>query len=249
MDQIGDALHDALDNLPASGNSSSGGGSGSGGGGGRGNSGSSNISVVTPSVPESSEPEASSEPDNTETGTFHDLADVAWAQESVQALYDRGIVNGKEEGVFAPHDLVTKEEFTKMLLAAIGETAQPGTPVFADVEASAWYAPYVQTAYEIGIVNGEDETHFGIGLAITREEMAVMIYRGLNRKNIVPEAVASVNYTDAVSAFAQEAVQSISAAGIMNGKGDGVFDGASPATRAEAAKVIYGMIQLMEQEG
>ncbi len=178
---------------------------------------------------------------NTTNGAFNDLASVAWAQEAINKLSEKGIVSGDGNGLFRPNDSVTREEFLKMLITAFGFEASAEVVPFEDVPADAWYAPYVSAAYKLGITSGKSETVFGAGDNITREEMAALISRVFTVLGKPIAAGDSAEFTDeaAVSEYALDAVKALQSAGIITGMEDGSFRPAELSTRAQAAVVIY----------
>lgn len=178
---------------------------------------------------------------NTSNGAFNDLATVAWAQEAINKLNEKGIVSGDGNGLFRPNDSVTREEFLKMLITAFGFEASAEAVPFEDVPADAWYAPYVSAAYKLGITSGKSETVFGAGDNITREEMAALISRVFTVLGKPIAAGDSAEFTDeaAVSEYALDAVKALQSAGIITGMEDGSFRPADLSTRAQAAVVIY----------
>lgn len=175
---------------------------------------------------------------------FEDLADAEWAEEAIAYLYDKNVINGKSENIFAPNDFVTREEFVKMLVLALNiEAAEDSDIDFPDVDAGEWYAPYIKTASAKGIVNGMGD-RFGIGFNITREDMAVMCKRAADTVGLELAAQRSEpNFEDEISDYAREAVKSLYKAGVINGTGNNLFSASANATRAEAAKMIYGIIK------
>ena len=95
-----------------------------------------------------------------------------------------------------------------------------------------------------GIINGTSETHFGVGDNLTREDMAVIITRTAEYKNIsLPENTAPVliDFTD-TSEYARHGVRKVSMAGIMIGDEQQMFRPKDYVTRAMAAKVIYELM-------
>ena len=176
---------------------------------------------------------------------FEDVyAETDWASASVNALYEANIVNGVADGVFQPNGQVTREQFAKMLMAMLGDGEQTTDSGFSDVESNEWYAPYVAMAKESGIVNGVSETEFGVGQKITREQMATMIYRVGRllgyQTNGTPKSFTDGN---TISDYAKNAVDALTAGGVINGMSDGSFAPHSTATRAEAACMIYNLMQ------
>lgn len=116
----------------------------------------------------------------TKTVDFADLAGVsAEAKAAIETLAGRGIITGEQAGDklnFRPEGNMTRAEFCAIVVRALGlETAKSG--VFADVQANAWYAAYVDTANAQGIVNGTAANEFSPGSTITRQEAAAMVAR------------------------------------------------------------------------
>ena len=192
--------------------------------------------------------------DNSESAAseeiFADLRNYEWARESIEALWADGIVKGDGNGNFRPEDGVTREEFTKMLVLVYGIELENAEIVFADVADDAWYAPYVRTAYAVGITTGESKTSFGIGKKILRQDMAVMCARTLEQLGYGIESKADLDFkdTDSIDEYAKAAVARMKGIGIINGTDGGVFLPLDSANRAEAAKIIYGLRQYCEEK-
>jgi len=180
---------------------------------------------------------------------FADLAGVEWAQESIVGLAKAGIVNGKDAYNFAPNDNITREEFLKMLyLCANLQVNEEAQTTFIDVNAGEWYYGIVASAQEQGLVNGVSNVRFGVGENITRQDMAVMIVRMISSLGVELELSADESkfVDDArIADYAQVSVYTMKRAGIINGYEDGSFGPNAYATRAEAAKIIYGLCSLM----
>lgn len=216
---------------------SSGGGSG-GGGGGFGLSGTSAKTVPEQPVV------------NESKSIFGDVAKNHWASEAVEKLYELGIISGKADGIFAPNDLVTRAEVAKLMCtsAEINEINVINSN-FGDVDKNHWAMGYIEAAFANGLVNGKGNGNFGPAECTTREDMAVFCYRLL--KKIKPE-YNDAEYTksdltfadsDEIAEYAIEAVAAMSKLGVINGKGDNKFDPKSYCTRAEAAKIFFGVLQ------
>jgi len=177
----------------------------------------------------------------TESKVFNDIDNVLWARDAIDYLYKKGIVNGKASGVFAPNDEVTRAEFIKMVVEALGLEKSDVDIPFGDVAADSWYASYVKAAYKAGVVNGDDSGLFNPEAKITREDMVTILYRamGENPKD------AELNFADkeTISDYAKEAVAHFAKTGIVNGMGDGRFGARESATRAQTAVIIYRIIK------
>jgi hypothetical protein len=180
--------------------------------------------------------------------TFTDLKSVTWAEESIEALAQRLVVNGVGGGKFNPNGNVTREQFAKMLVCALGMYTATGTSSFTDVEAGAYYAPFVNSAYAAGLANGYGAA-FGVGDSITRQDLAVMAYRAMQQLGVsmpVVRNAAEFNDQSSISDYAQEAVSALYSAGILDGVGNNTFNPKGTATRAQAAKIVWGVMQLTE---
>lgn len=179
---------------------------------------------------------------------FTDIANSAWAHESIKALYNAGVINGLSETQFAPDAPVTREQFIKMLVEGFGINDANAVCDFEDVQKGAWYESYIATAYQLSLTSGISDAQFGVGSKITREDMAVFAYRFLNSVNAAPEVKEAVFGDGAsINGYAKDAVGALSGAGIINGMGDGNFAPQEFATRAQAAKIIFSVLALAKK--
>ncbi|MNE44841.1 Endo-1,4-beta-xylanase A precursor [compost metagenome] len=136
--------------------------------------------------------------------------------------------------------------FTRVLANLEGvDLGSYATSAFTDVPAGKWYASAVAWAAQSGIVNGTGQGQFSPDAVITREQMAVMLYNYTATKGYKPRAVTAAEFTDAgsVSHWAQEAVESMAAAGILSGKPGDYADPQGETSRAEAAAVFARLIR------
>lgn len=100
-----------------------------------------------------------------------------WSREYVEYLCERGVVSGYgRTKVFGPNNAVNRAEFTKMLVEAMGmPVLSTGQNPFLDVPANEWYADYVNTAKQYGIVGGYQDGTFKPGQKVTRAEAVKMV--------------------------------------------------------------------------
>ena len=111
---------------------------------------------------------------------------------------------------------------------------------FADVSASAWYAPYVAKGYELGVTSGISDTMFGSGREITREEAAAMALSISQAFGKSFKADGTVFTDDATIAdWAKTAVYALKGAGVINGIGDGSFAPKANCTRAQIVTFLF----------
>ena len=119
-----------------------------------------------------------------------------------------------------------------------------------DVNRSEWYYGYVARSYKEGIVNGISKTHFGTGMNISRQDVAVMLERCINKYNykLSPAITAvSVNDIDSVSEYARQSVENMCSYGIINGDESGNFRPADSVNRAETAKLISELLKRIKE--
>jgi len=233
-----------LKELYSSSGSNGGGSGGSGGGGGSSSGGSSSKENPVIKFEVSEENDV---PEKMNKDIFEDLESVAWAQEAITALAEKGILKGKCEALFCPNDNVTREEFAKMLVLTFGFETENSSCDFIDVDKNSWYYPYVSSAYENKIVNGVSENKYGTGDAITRQDLAVMAYRTvvtLQRRIAMADTTFKFKDDAAIAQYAKEAVYTLKTNGVINGVNKIDFAPTSFATRAEAAKILYLLMQM-----
>lgn len=120
--------------------------------------------------------------------------------------------------------------------------AQALTGAFADVDNSQWYAEGVAWAEAQGIIGGYGNGRFGPNDNITREQLAVMLWRYSGS----PAATdRELHFADAhrASDWALDALRWATENGIINGKGGGILDPTGQATRAEAAQMLKNFME------
>ncbi|MGN0179830.1 MAG: S-layer homology domain-containing protein [Monoglobaceae bacterium] len=182
---------------------------------------------------------------------FKDMDGYEWAKESVEGLFGKGIIAGIGDGLFAPNDNVLREEFVKMIVKSFELSVIGSKLPFSDVAEGEWYTEFVECAYHSGIVNGYSDTVFGIGDAVSREDLAVMIARAIEicdyKLNGDNKTAAEFADSDDISEYALSAVNKLASAGIISGDENSRFNPKQSATRAETAKMLWMTIQKCEK--
>ena len=217
------------------------GGSGSGGGGGSGGSrGGSSPAILVPKTEDTIENERESE-------EFSDVPQDHWAYVYVMDLYEKGIVSGNGNASFEPDSILTREVFVKMLAAGLKIPHSDQSTAFTDVAADDWYASYIADATAYGIVQGVAADRFGVGEIITRQDMAVMLARAAEKAGIPLEENAEISYFadhEDIADYAKSSVYLLKNAGMIDGVDEQHYDPNGNATKAQAAKIIYFLLQL-----
>lgn len=179
---------------------------------------------------------------------FTDVPATHWACGDIHYLRTLGVINGVTETTYEPEATVTKEQFVKLIMEAFGLATSNEAIAFADVDASAWYAPYVRGAVKQGIITGKSEGNFGVGDALTRQDACVIIDRALGLSSGVSEEVNFADKSD-ISEYAKSAVAALAGYGIINGVGNNEFAPKTICTRAQAAKIVAGAISICNSLG
>jgi len=185
------------------------------------------------------------------TQQFEDVAPEAWYSDYVHIVVDNNLFQGTALGIFSPQLNMTRAMFAQVLanLEGVDLASYSATiPIFADVSSSAWYFVAIQWASDVGIINGVGYGNFAPNDNITREQMAVMLYRFVNIKGIeLPQgSVTTFIDQDTISPWAAEAVTAIQRAGMVTGRPDESFDPQATATRAEVATIFARFLQIIQ---
>ena len=186
---------------------------------------------------------ANTVPGNTSgSAGFNDISNVSWASDAIVSLCGKNIINGYGDNTFKPNNSITREEFVKIIVTAFGYSIDTDAyNAFSDLSSANWAYPYIMTAVKNGIISGVSVDKFGMGEKITRQEMAVILYRAVTKGgyNIVGGADIKFTDYDKVSAWAADAVETMAKGAIVSGFDDGSFRPAECSTRAQAAVVVY----------
>lgn len=172
---------------------------------------------------------------------FDDVPAASWAADAIAFVSARDLFSGAAPGRFSPDVPMTRAMLAVALHNLENNPAQPFTGAFTDVEDSHWYAEGVSWAAANGIVSGYGDGRFGPDDSITREQLAVILWRYAGSP--VP-AEKSLPFADAgkVSAWAEEALRWAVERGILKGSGGGILDPTGPATRAETAQMLMNFL-------
>lgn len=163
-----------------------------------------------------------------------------WGEKEIRSLIDRDIVQGDGAG-YQLEKTVSRSEFITMLLRALKAELSANKPEFSDIASNDWYADEIQTAFELGWIEGYNNCAYP-NAAITREEMAKIICKAMN---IEISANAMLDFTDKEeqSQWAVAYINSLYSYGIINGYEDGSFRPKNALKRDESMIVIYRILE------
>jgi hypothetical protein len=181
--------------------------------------------------------------------SFNDTSSVqAWAGRQIQVTAAKGILEGRENNQYVPNGQVTRAEFAKMIVKTFSLEDASATENFKDVNDSDWFKVYVASAVKNGIVNGRAEDKFDPNGQITRAEMATMASRALllsgSIANVTDVEAALKDFKDAgsIGASLKSGVALAASQGIIVGEEGSQFNPNGISTRAQAAVVIYRLL-------
>ena len=182
--------------------------------------------------------------DETVKANFADVAADAWYADAVQYVYENGMMSGTSETTFSPDVTTTRGMIVTILYRLEGSpdlsNENLGYP-YADVDANAYYADAVYWARQNGIVSGMSAEQFAPNNAITREQMAAILYRYAQFKGYDVSAKADLSvYTDAaqVSTYATDAMAWANGAQLITGTSQATLTPAGNAIRAQVATIL-----------
>jgi hypothetical protein len=171
------------------------------------------------------------------THRFVDLSDDHWASNPVQYLLSQQVISGYADGTFRPDGDVTRAQFAKVLVGAMGwDPLTPQTPTFNDVGADFWAYSYIETAAAYGVISGYDDGSFRPNKNVTRAQVAKMV---VVSREWVMDTPASASFTDvSPTEWSYDYVETVNAAQVMSGYADNTFRPDAPASRAQIAKIL-----------
>lgn len=178
-------------------------------------------------------------PKDTET-PFDDVQTTDWFYDTVQYVYDEGLMAGTGERIFSPQQTTTRGMIVTILHRMAG-SPEAKAQDFTDVDPDAWYAPAINWSIESGVGAGYGGGLFGPDDAITREQMASFLYRYAELEGYDVSAVGDLDdFADAsaVSDWAEDVMSWAVGADLFAGRDNNQLAPQGLTTRAEAATIL-----------
>ena len=172
---------------------------------------------------------------------FADVSERGWYYEAVRFAQERGLMNGYSNGRFGANDTLSRAQLAQILFNKEGRPGVDYLLDFSDVGGRSWYAEAVRWAASQGIVSGYGNGTFGPNDPITREQLAVMLWRYSGSPAAASKEL-DFNDESQISGYALEAMRWAVENGILNGYGDGRLGPKGQATRAQAAQILKNFI-------
>lgn len=171
---------------------------------------------------------------------FTDVKEADWFYEGVKYVFEKNMVKGVTETAYAPDNTLTRATLVTLLYRMENEP-QAGENAFTDVAGGAWYENAVAWAAANEIVLGMGEGIFAPDVNITREQIAVILYKYTKFKGGDVSKTADLTaFTDAadVSDWAKDALSWAVAEGLIQGMGENTVAPTATANRAQIATIL-----------
>ena len=184
--------------------------------------------------------------DENQPKLFEDINECKWARDAIISLQSKGIIEGDGNNYILPNNILTRAEFAKILVTAF---SIEGSSTYEKSEDDEWWNPYVNKGISAGIIKGDENGNFNPDDALSREDMAVLLYRTIvNRKIELYSKEEVKDFFDKadISDYAFEAIGTLQEAGIVNGMGENMFAPKDKVTRAQAIQAVNNILVMWE---
>jgi hypothetical protein len=168
---------------------------------------------------------------------FADVSPGAWFKVYVDALAKREAISGYSDDLFHPESNITRAEFAKILCLGMGWPLRtPKNPTYNDVPKTHWAFNYVQTATSNRAFAGYLDRSFRPDEKLNRADAAKIAATALKLR------AGTSKFKDIKSSWAKNYINSCVSARVISGFPDNTYKPTYTITRAEAARIICGMI-------
>ena len=181
---------------------------------------------------------------------FTDVAENAWYNDAVKYVFEKGLMIGTAADEFSPESTLTRAMIVTILYRNAGEVdvSKLDNP-FNDVEEGQWYADAVKWGAENGIVEGYGNGLFGTHDAVTKEQLAAIIYRTQQAAGKQPpDILTDYEYPDwnQISDWAKNSVKALAMQGLFRDIPGSDFRPQASVARAEVASILYRYLTAIE---
>ena len=187
---------------------------------------------------------------------YSDVNQSAWYASYVNKISELNAFSGYEDGTFRPDNQITQEEFIKTVVCLIcGELNESNAPTVKNTwnsKWSSWAVPYLDKAFELGLITEQDTMFKLVGIPCNRGEMAKVITRAVEylKEDSVADTSTYITKLKDYNRIKEEYkpyVLLAYAKGILSGYDDGTFRDDGLLTRAEASSVLVRLIDKKER--
>lgn len=172
--------------------------------------------------------------------TFSDVQKDEWYYEAVKYAYENNIMQGTPNG-FEPNKNMTRAMLVTVLYRLENPKEKAYNNNFVDVQSGDWYFDAIAWAYENNLINGVGDNIFAPNNEITREQMAVIIYRYSKLKEYdINSSNELANFIDKeeISEWALDAMKWANESKLIEGVSKNTLLPREYATRAQSATIL-----------
>ena len=164
-----------------------------------------------------------------------------WSHDGLDYCIAAGLMSGTSDVTVSPDMTASRAQLVQLLWAAAGSPETTGTLPFTDVQPGAWYYAAVRWAYRTGLVAGTSPTTFDPNAAVTRQDLAVILYEQAGRPAAAGGELAAFPDVGRVAGYAYAALTWAVAQGLISGVGTAAGAQLAPrgyASRAQVATIL-----------
>lgn len=175
----------------------------------------------------------------------------AWANEYIEKMADKGVVDGIGDNKFEPSRILKREELAKLIALTLKiNTNGSFQNIFEDVSSEDWYASYVLDTYRQGLMKGISENKFGAGEGMKRCDLALIFarteYKDEELVALAEKLPENIKDKEKIPSYAKGAMGYCYEKGLITGDENGYLNPLECVTRAEACKVLCVFLDLFE---
>lgn len=182
---------------------------------------------------------------------FGDVADSPYGDE-INTLASLGVLLGNENGDFGPQAPLTRGELVSMMVQAMGYWCwqSQGSAPFTDVDREDWYATSVDIAYNLGLIQGDENGEFRADDPVDHQQFLTILARMGKRADLSVERRLEQVTGEELATEAVQAYDAWARPYVVTAEDLGFLavpleklDPTVPATREEAAAMLYRMLE------
>ncbi|MDA1679813.1 MULTISPECIES: S-layer homology domain-containing protein [unclassified Bacillus cereus group] len=169
--------------------------------------------------------------------SFPDVPAGHWGLDSINYLVDKGAIEGKPDGTYAPAEEIDRASAAKIMAITLGLKVEEGAqPSFKDAK-NHWASKYIAAVEKAGVVRGDGKENFSPDKKIDRASFASMIVGAYNLKDKVNGELVT-KFEDLLDHWGEEKANILINLGLSEGTGGNKWEPNKSVSRAEAAKFI-----------
>ena len=178
---------------------------------------------------------------------YYDVPKGFWGEKYIQYVYDKNLMSGMNCVNFGVSRALTRAQFATILYNMAGKPNVAYTPKFKDVPNGQWYTKAVLWVNEKKIASGYANGNFGINDPITREQIALMLYKFMNGTPVATDHISRYPDASSVDGWARTAmnwaIENKIISGVKNANGTYSLDPIGRATRTQCATMITKVLK------